>query len=116
TERVYQTLSQRARRVLAQGHSAIVDAVFARESERDAMAELALECGVPLTGFFLTADPATRQARIGGRRGDASDATHEVAALQEHYKIGHIGWTIIDASGTPEQTLEHCRAGIIPGR
>jgi uncharacterized protein len=116
TQRVYQTLAQRARRVLAQGHSAIVDAVFAQESERDAMAGLARECRVPLTGFFLTADLATRQARIGARQGDASDATQEVVALQELYNIGDIGWTIIDASGTPGQTLERCRAGIIPGR
>src|SRR5262249_40759914 len=85
TGRVYETLVQRARRVLAQGHSAVVDAVFAQESERNAVAALARECNVPLIGFFLTADLATRQARIGRREGDASDATQEVAARQEHY-------------------------------
>jgi uncharacterized protein len=109
TERIYETLAQRARRVLAQGHSAIVDAVFARESERDALAEQAQACNVPLSAFFLVADLATREARIGDRRGDASDATQEVAALQEHYNIGNVGWTVVDASGSPEQTLERCR-------
>lgn len=69
-----------------------------------------------LTGLFLVADLKTRQARIGDRRGDASDATQEVAALQEHYNIGHIGWTIIDASGTPGRTLQSCRDAIIEGR
>jgi len=112
TARVYDTLIQRARQVLAQGHSAIVDAVFAREPERDELAALAKACGVPLNGLFLVADLATRQARIGGRRGDASDATQEVAALQEHYNIGHIGWASIDASGTQEQTLQRCRDAI----
>ena len=112
TERVYRELAQRARRVLAQGHSAIVDAVFAREPERDAIAALARECHVPLSGLFLVADLATRQARIGRRHGDASDATQEVAAQQEHYNIGNVGWSIIDASGTPEQSLERCRAEI----
>jgi aminoglycoside phosphotransferase family enzyme/predicted kinase len=116
TKRVYETLAQRARRVLAQGHSAVVDAVFAEEAERDAVTELARECNVPLAGLFLVADLATRQARIGRRQGDASDATAEVAALQEHYNIGTVGWTIIDASGTPEQTLEHCRVGIAAGK
>ncbi|MGY3145314.1 aminoglycoside phosphotransferase family enzyme/predicted kinase [Bradyrhizobium sp. USDA 3397] len=116
TTRVYDALVRLARRVLAQGHSAIVDGVFAREDERDAIAALARECNVTLNGLFLVADLATRQARIGSRRGDASDATPEVAALQEHYNIGHVGWAIIDASGTQEQTLQNCRNVIAEGQ
>jgi len=116
TARVYEVLLQRARQVLAQGHSAIVDAVFARESERDELAALARECNVPLRGLFLIADLATRQARIGSRRGDASDATQEVAAQQEHYNIGHVGWASIDASGTQEQTLRSGRDAISEGK
>ncbi|WP_456843269.1 bifunctional aminoglycoside phosphotransferase/ATP-binding protein [Bradyrhizobium sp. USDA 4486] len=116
TARVYEVLMQRARQVLAQSHSTIVDAVFARESERDDLAALARTCGVPLNGLFLVADLATRKARIGGRQGDASDATQEVAALQEHYSIGHIGWATIDASGTQAQTLERCRDAIAEGK
>lgn len=115
-ERVYATLAERARRVLIQGHSAIVDGVFARDVERDAFASLARDCKVHLTGLFLIADLATRQARIDGRRGDASDATQEVAALQESYNIGRIGWTTIDASGTQAQTLQSCRDAIARGR
>ncbi|MBB4258699.1 MULTISPECIES: bifunctional aminoglycoside phosphotransferase/ATP-binding protein [unclassified Bradyrhizobium] len=110
--RVYDTLVQHARRVLAQGHSAIIDGVFAREDERDAIATLARERNVPLNGLFLVADLATRQMRIGSRRGDASDATQEVAAQQEHYNIGHVGWATIDASGTQAQTLQNCRDAI----
>lgn len=116
TTRVYEALMERARQVLAQGHSAIVDAVFARDAERDDLAALARACGVPLKGLFLVADLATRQARIGSRRGDASDATQEVAAQQEHYNIGHVGWATIDASGTPEQTLQSCRDAIAEGK
>lgn len=114
--RVYETMAERARRVLAQGHSAIVDGVFACDVERDAFATLARDCNVPLTGLFLVADLATRQARIGGRSSDASDATQEVAALQEHYNIGHMGWATIDASGTPAQTLQSGRDAIAEGR
>ncbi|UWU96090.1 bifunctional aminoglycoside phosphotransferase/ATP-binding protein [Bradyrhizobium sp. CB1015] len=116
TARVYDTLVQHARRVLAQGHSAIIDGVFAREDERDAIAALARERNVALNGLFLVADLATRRARIGNRRGDASDATPEVAALQEHYNIGHVGWATIDASGTQEQTLQNCRNVIAEGQ
>jgi aminoglycoside phosphotransferase family enzyme/predicted kinase len=114
--RVYDTLAQLARRVLAQGHSAIIDGAFAREDERDAIAALARECNVPLDGLFLVADLATRQMRIGRRRGDASDATQEVAALQERYNIGRVGWATIDASGTQEQTLQNCRNAIAAGK
>ncbi|MCJ9700721.1 AAA family ATPase, partial [Bradyrhizobium sp. SHOUNA76] len=114
--RIYATLVQYAGRVLAQGHSAIIDGVFAREDERDAIAALAQERNVPLNGLFLVADLATRQTRIGSRRGDASDATQEVAALQEQYNIGHIGWATIDASGTQEQTLQNCRDAIAEGQ
>ncbi|MCK1678624.1 AAA family ATPase [Bradyrhizobium sp. 147] len=116
TARVYDTLAQYARRVLAQGHSAIIDGVFAAEEERDAIAALARERNVPLNGLFLVADLATRQARIGSRRGDASDATQEVAAQQERYNIGHVGWATIDASGPQEQTLQSCRDAITEGK
>jgi uncharacterized protein len=44
---------------------------------------------------------------------DASDATPEVAGLQETYNIGAVDWTVIDASGTAEATLKHCRAHLI---
>ncbi|PIT06393.1 DNA-binding protein [Bradyrhizobium nitroreducens] len=114
--RVYDRLVQLARRVLAQGHSAIIDGVFAREDERDAISALARKSKVPLNGLFLVADLATRQMRIGSRRGDASDATQEVAALQEHYNIGHVGWATVDASGTQEQTLQNCRDAIAEGK
>ena len=116
TTRVYDALVNRAQRILAQGHSVVVDAVFAQASERDAMTALARTCHMPLTGLFLTADLATRQARIGGRQNDASDATPEVAALQEHYNIGEVDWARIDASGTPEQTRDRCRMEIAGDR
>src|SRR5262249_32954387 len=92
TARVYDTPAERTRRVLAQGHSVIVDAVFAQQSERNEVAALARVCNVSLSGLFLVADLATRQARIGSRRDDASDATREVAELQERYNIGDLDW------------------------
>ena len=111
-KQVYATLLERARQALRQGHSVIVDAVFAQEAERAAITKMAGELGVPLTTFFLVADLAARRVRVGRRQGDASDATVEVVALQERYNIGYVGWTIVDASGTPEQTLERCRERI----
>jgi uncharacterized protein len=112
SEQVYDQLAQRAVRVLSQGHSAVVDAVFAREIERAAIQDAAHRVKVRFAGFFLTADLATRQSRIGSRAADASDATPEVAGLQETYNIGTVDWAIIDASGTPEATLKACQTRV----
>jgi predicted kinase len=110
--RVYHMLEQRAGQILAQGHSVVVDAVFAREDERAATEAVAQELNVSFSGIFLTTDLATRQRRIGHRTADASDATAKIAEFQENYDIGRLGWATIDASGTPEQTFEQCRLRI----
>jgi aminoglycoside phosphotransferase family enzyme/predicted kinase len=108
-ERIYRTLEQRAALIVAQGHSVVVDAVFARTAERTAIEDVARRQNVGFGGLFLTADLATRQGRISRRTSDASDATAEVAARQEAYDIGSIDWSIVDASGTPEATLARCQ-------
>jgi uncharacterized protein len=90
----------------------VVDAVFAREAERAAIREVTLKKNIDFVGFFLTTDLATRRSRVRHRKGDASDATPEIARLQEQYDIGAVDWDIIDASGTPQQLLELCQARI----
>jgi uncharacterized protein len=112
TEKIYEMLFRRASRILAQGHSVVVDAVFAREAERAAIADVARRLSVRFSGLFLTSDLAIRQQRVGQREADASDATPEIAQLQEGYDIGVLDWAQIDASGTPDQTLQRCRAYI----
>lgn len=113
--RVYDGLAERAARVLAQGHSVIVDAVFARGAERSQIAAIARDMKVPFTGLFLTADLAIRMRRIGGRTGDASDATADLARQQEDYDIGSLDWATVDASGTPDETLARGRAALATG-
>jgi predicted kinase len=71
--------------------------------------------GVRFVGLYLQTDLATRQRRVGARERDASDATPEIAALQENFDIGTVDWTPIDASGTPEQTLQSCLSAISHG-
>jgi len=112
TARVYATLGDKARRVLAAGHSAIVDAVFAKPSERELMARSATALGIPFVGLYLHADLATRIDRIGRRGHDASDADAAVAREQEHYDLGTLEWRRIDASGTPDDTLARARAAL----
>jgi aminoglycoside phosphotransferase family enzyme/predicted kinase len=105
SKRVYDELLSTARRVLALGSSVVVDAVYMEEAERTEIADLAAEEGVGFLGLFLTADLATRLARIEGRKDDASDATRNVVLKQEAAAIGAVNWHMIDASGAPDQTL-----------
>jgi uncharacterized protein len=102
-------LVEKAGRVIAAGHSVIVDAVFARPQERDALRDAAQARGVTFHGLFLTADMATRVARVGSRSADASDADGTVARAQERYVLGRTDWQSIDASGVPECTLARAR-------
>jgi uncharacterized protein len=110
--RVYAALIEKAGRVLTAGHAAVVDAVYARPHERDALRRAAESRGVRFQGLFLSADMATREARVGARRGDASDATEAVVRAQEGYALGSNDWTLIDASDTPECTLAHARRAV----
>ena len=118
SERVYAVLIDKARRILAAGHSAIVDAVFARPQERGTVAAAAAataaakSANVRLQGLFLTANLRTRLARVGTRARDASDADARVARAQERYDLGALDWTLIDASGTVEETVARARAAL----
>jgi predicted kinase len=107
TARVYASLAAKARRVLAAGHSAIVDAVYADAKERAEIEQGA--CSNAFHGLFLTADLGVRIARVGARMGDASDADAAVARAQERYNLSAIAWHKVDASGTPDETLRRTK-------
>jgi uncharacterized protein len=108
--RVYEALAQAAQRILDQGCSVILDASFIQEARRSAISRLARAHDVRLVGLFLTTDLATRLARIAGRTRDASDATPDLALKQEDVAIGTMDWHVVDASGTPQDTLRRSRA------
>lgn len=109
---VYRTLAERAESILSQGHSVILDAVFATPSERLAAANVARKLNLPFAGLFLVSDLATRMSRVGHRTDDASDATVDLVKNQETYDLGPLDWHSIDASGTPEQTLQRSKGAL----
>jgi uncharacterized protein len=112
TEQVYETIAKRAERILSQGHSVVIDAVFARESERAAINDVVRKLNIRFVGLFLVTDLATRLRRVALREKDASDATPALARVQDEYDLGGIDWTVIDASGLPEQTVKRCQTCI----
>ncbi len=110
SEEIYRVLTDKAERVARAGHSVILDAVFAKAAERRAI-ETAV-AGTAFCGLFLHAGLPTRLQRIGARGPDASDADAAVARQQEEFQIGDVGWAVIDASGSPEETFAKARAAL----
>jgi aminoglycoside phosphotransferase family enzyme/predicted kinase len=110
SQRVYETLAKTAQRALAQGCSVVLDASFMQQTQRTGLFDLARGHNARFVGLFLTADLATRLARIEQRKHDASDATRDVALRQEVSEIGAIDWHVIDASGSPDDTLHRSMA------
>lgn len=109
TRRVYALLAEQARRVLAAGHAAVADAVHARPEERAAIAAVARDLRARFDGVWLDAPLATRVARVESRRGDASDATAEVATRQDSYDVGAIDWLRVDAGRDAADALADLR-------
>lgn len=110
--RIYARMTEKARHIAAAGHAVIVDAVFARADERDALAALAADLELPFHGLMLEATLALRLARIAARTNDTSDANDEVARQQEKYHREASTWTLIDAGGSPADTLARAVAAL----
>jgi predicted kinase len=74
TDRTYEACLRRADVLLFKGHRVIVDASFARQSDRHRFLDLARRRCVP--GVFLLAEapPEETLSRLAARSGDASDA------------------------------------------
>jgi hypothetical protein len=109
TERVYRQVREEAAAVLAAGFSAIADAVHARPAERAAIAAAARAAGAPFVGLWLDAPADVLACRVGGRRGDASDATVEVLRRQLGYDLGAIDWAAVDAGQPLEAVVAAAR-------
>jgi aminoglycoside phosphotransferase family enzyme/predicted kinase len=97
-ERVYATLAERAARVLAGGHAAISDAVYAGAANRDAIERVARSAGVPFVGIWLEAPEPVLIDRVAHRHLDASDADAAVIRRQTSHSPGAITWHRIDGS------------------
>jgi uncharacterized protein len=109
SERVYATVADRARAAVHEGHSAIVDAVYARSSDRESIERIAAAMSVPFVGIWLDAPEPVLIARIEQRRHDASDANADVIRMQGRQPTGVMTWNRIEASRLPADVLEQAR-------
>lgn len=112
-ERVYAEMMRRAEIALAAGHSVIADAVSGQARHRTALAELAGRLGVPFAGIWLDAPLDIREARVGARQGDASDANAAVARNQR--EPADLDWPRVDASGSVAATVAGIKSRLPPG-
>ncbi len=98
TEWVYSLMLGRTCEVLGRGHSVIVDAVFSKPAEREALEATARELSVAPQGFWLTAPTDLLKDRVAARRHDASDATPAIVEQQMSYDLGDISWRHVGSS------------------
>ena len=106
SDEVYATMRREAADVLAGGHAVVVDAVYDRPAEREAIGRVALNAAVEFRGIWLEAPKAALLQRLEARRNDPSDATAEVLLAQLQRDCGVIDWHLIDAAEPPEQVRD----------
>ncbi|HUF81668.1 MAG TPA: AAA family ATPase, partial [Burkholderiales bacterium] len=115
--RVYEAMAARAASALGAGHSVIADAVFAKPHDREAIAAVAGETGVPFIGLWLDGSLETLAARLRERVADASDATADVLDSQARTGPGPLDWHRLDGSrdaGSVQAFAEAIRARSVP--
>jgi aminoglycoside phosphotransferase family enzyme/predicted kinase len=101
---IYAEIRTEAARILAAGHSVVVDAVLDRAIDRAALEAVARQAAVPFDGLWLSAPPSWLVARVAARRHDPSDATVEVVEQQVQRDRGAMTWREIDATGARDET------------
>ncbi|MAY63220.1 MAG: aminoglycoside phosphotransferase [Rhizobiales bacterium] len=103
SDRVYDAVDRHARAVLTAGGPVVVNAVFSREAERQAIAQVADAAGVRFAGFWLEAPADVLRARVAARDRGPSDADEAVLAAQIRRGAGEIGWPRIDCTPPPDE-------------
>ncbi len=109
TARTYAAFIEQARDALENGQSVVLDAVFAKQPERERAEDLARTCSVPFTGIWVDAPERIRLDRVATRERNVSDVTVEIAEQQSGYDLGDIGWARVDSSGKKKETVREAR-------
>jgi aminoglycoside phosphotransferase family enzyme/predicted kinase len=94
---VNRALIEMARAAASGGHAVVVDSTFLNMAMRRDLEIAAREVSVPFIGMWLEAPLPVLEQRIGGRRGDASDATVAVLRRSAASDPGAGDWRRVDA-------------------
>lgn len=105
--RTYDAMLDSAGALLRSGRSVVLDATFIDAELRGRVEALAAACGAPFRGAWLEAPLEVLEARVAGRRGDASDATVAVLHEQVRRLRRPVTWPPVDAQAP---TAESARA------
>ena len=103
--RVYDSIAESSKKVLASGYSVIVDAVYGMAAQRTQIESIAYEMGARFCGLWLDAPVPVLEARLAQRTQDASDATIDVLHRQCCTVDVPKHWVRVDAGRTPEFSL-----------
>ena len=110
SQRVYAAAFEQAARIVGTGHTAVVDAVFARPQDRLEVEGVAAQAGVPFTGLWLDARLETLVGRVQGRHGDPSDADAAVVHQQAAEGVGTVAWHRVNAEADTATMTSEARS------
>jgi hypothetical protein len=105
TQRVYAELLNRARTLLDDGESVVLDGTFRRRQQRERVEKIAAQRGIPFELLRVRCAEDVVRERIAGREDDASDADFEIHQLiREEFEPITREHARIDNSGTCAET------------
>jgi hypothetical protein len=107
---LYRTMAERALTIVEAGHAALVDAVYGRATDRDEIASIARQAGVPFIGLWLDGPADMLASRLQGRVLDASDATPDVLHRQLLSTVPPLDWHRLDGSLDTERVRQRAEA------
>jgi uncharacterized protein len=113
SQAVFAALAAMVRDAAAGGHAAIADATFIDPCHRAMVADAAQTAGAPFRGLWLEVPLTTLEARVAGRRDDASDATVAVLRAASRNRPSAGDWVAIDAA-EPAAALTRARDAVRP--
>ena len=109
TRSVYRLIAERALVALKAGHAVIADAVFAGPEDREAIAGVARDEGVPFSALWIDAPPEILARRTADRFADVSDATADVVRRQIQSGTGPLDWRRVDGSEDVDTVLRRAQ-------
>ncbi|WP_440186536.1 AAA family ATPase [Bordetella sp.] len=113
SDEVYALLLKKARSVLKQGGSVVLDGVYESASRRRELQHLAQDVGVPFFGYWLDAPLEVRGPRVAARTGDVSDATVGLLAAQSSRSTAVRDWTTLDATADAQATARRIERDVL---